>query len=165
MRGILSLSALCAISLLSDPQMALAQDKPVEVVEAAPDFDAQTSWEEFEGLLRGAYAYIDRADIDVDAQLERSEELAVAAGDADTFRLIIHQTALTFMDPHLIVGPFTDDDYAIVMSAADMDLGFEGERAIVRDVRRASPAFEAGIRPGDVVIAIDGDGLVPGLCH
>ncbi len=156
MKRILSLSALCAASLLTASQVALAQDSSVEAADEAPGFDAQTAWDEFEGLLRRAYAYIDRDDIDVDAQLERSKVLAVEAGDADTFRRIIHQTALTFMDPHLIVGPFTDDDYAIIMTAADMDMGFEGSRAIVRDVRRASPAFEAGIRPGDEVIAIDG---------
>ncbi len=153
----LALPALLVVSLLLTPQSALAQDVPTEATEEASAFDAQTSWDEFEGLLRRGYAYIDRDDIDVDAQLERSKAIAVAATDADAFRRIIHQTALTFMDPHLIVGPFTDDDYAIIMSAADMDVGFDGDRAIVRDVRRGSPAFDAGIRPGDEVVAIDGN--------
>lgn len=138
------------------PGLAHAQESTTQAAEQTAPFDAKAAWTEFETLLRGAYAYIERNDIDVDAQLDRSRALAEQAGNAGDFRRVIHQTALTFMDPHLIVGPFTDDDYAIIMTTADMDVAFVDGRAVVRDVRRASPAFDAGIRSGDELLAIDG---------
>lgn len=145
-----------ALVFLALPVLAVAQDQPVAEAQPSAQFDPVAAWAEFETLLRQTYAYVDRDDIDVDAQLKRSQQLALQASDAGQFRRIIHQTALTFTDPHLIVGPLTDDDYAIIMTAADLDVAFVEGVAIVRDVRRASPAFEAGIRPGDLLVSIDG---------
>lgn len=124
--------------------------------EASKPFDAALAWAEFEQLLRDKYAYIERSDIDVDAQLAFSRRLAEYAGDRAAFRRISHRTALTFMDPHLLVGPFAEDDYAIVMTAADLDARFTHGRAVIADVRRGTPAFEAGVRTGDVLLEIDG---------
>jgi len=147
---------LAALAVLTLPVLGQAQNPVAGELQQSASFDGRAAWAEFEMLLREAYAYIDRDDIDVDAQLQRSRALAANAPNAQQFRRIIHQTALTFMDPHLIVGPFTDDDYAIIMTAADMDVAFVDGWAIVRDVRRGSPAFEAGIRPGDRLVLIDG---------
>ena len=135
-------------------QPVLAQDRAKESSEA--EFDAEAGWSEFEQLLRGKYAYIDREDMDVDAQLARSRAMALEAKDRSELRRILHQTALTFSDPHLIVGPFEDDDYNIVMTSSDLAMQVADGRALVADVRRDSAAFEAGLRPGDEVIAVDG---------
>lgn len=146
------LSAACLAMASAHP--VLAQDSAT--AEVAP-FDAAAAWAEFEELLRTRYAYVERDDIDVEAQLVRSREVASKAKSDAEFRRIIHQTALTFIDPHLIVGPFLPDDYAIIMTAADLDARFDGERLIVADVRARSPAFEAGIRTGDELLAVDGE--------
>ncbi|MGB7418593.1 MAG: PDZ domain-containing protein [Erythrobacter sp.] len=138
---------------LGDAASVAARDRESQTVEV---FDAASAWEEFETVLRGKYAYFERDDIDVEAQLDRSRALAIDAEDKAEFRRIIHQTALTFMDPHLIAGPFVDDDYAIIMTAADLSARFVDDVARVEDVRRGSPAFEAGLRPGDRIISIDG---------
>lgn len=135
---------------------AKAQDVSAEAAQPEASFDALAAWDEFEQLLRGKYAYIERDDIDVEAQLDRSRALAAKAADKAALRRIMHRTALTFMDPHLIVGPFDDNDYAIVMTAADLDARFADGKAMIVDVRRGSPAFEAGLRPGDEVLSIDG---------
>ena len=143
-----------SLAILGVP--AVAQEAPTDIAQSEASFDAATAWDEFEQLLRGKYAYIERDDIDVEAQLRRSRALAANAPDKRSLRRIMHQTALTFMDPHLIVGPFEDDDFAIVMTAADLDARFEDGKAIVADVRRGSPAFDAGLRPGDEIVAIGG---------
>lgn len=144
--------AACLAITLAVP--AIADDSPAAINDP---FDAALAWDEFEQLLREKYAYIEREDLDVDAQLARSRAVSSNAKSNAEFRRIIHQTALTFMDPHLIVGPFTPDDYAIIMTAADLDARFDGDRLVIADVRAGSPAFEAGIRTGDVVLSIDGE--------
>ncbi|MEM9085530.1 MAG: PDZ domain-containing protein [Pseudomonadota bacterium] len=143
---------LAAALLLVSPVPAAVASQPEKA--SAGQWDAGAAWDEFEGLLRGAYAYIERDDIDVEAQLERSKTLAKETPDKAAFRRIIHQTALTFMDPHLIVGPFDQSDYSIVMTAADMSARFVDGEAVIEDVRRGSPAFEAGLRPGDMILEI-----------
>lgn len=149
-------AALGAIALCSASIGAALQAQQPQQAEAEKTFDAAVAWEEFETLLRGKYAYIERDDLDVDAQLALSKDIALRSENSGQFRKVIHQTALTFMDPHLIVGPFSDDDYAIVMTAADMDLAFSEGQAKIVDVRRSSPAFDAGLRPGDTVLSIGG---------
>ncbi len=151
-------SAFCvaALAIVMPSSAAHAQEAAPQSAEQAEPFDAVTAWSEFDMLLRGAYAYFDRDDIDVEAQLERSKAVAEQAQSTEEFRLIVHQTALTFMDSHLIAGPFTSEDYSIVMSSADLDVAFMDGRAVVLDVRSASPAFDADIRSGDVLVSIDG---------
>ncbi|MBO6525882.1 MAG: hypothetical protein JJ970_05340 [Erythrobacter sp.] len=150
--GVMAAVVSCAV-----PVLVNAQDAQTAQSEEAEAFDAAAAWDEFEQLLRAKYAYIERDDIDVEAQFARSRALVPGLEDEDDLRRLLHRTALTFMDPHLIVGPFADDDYAIVMTAADVDMRFRNGKAMVIDVRRGSPAFEAGIRPGDELIEIDGE--------
>ena len=144
------------LASLGAPIPAAAQHAATESTPSAEAFDAVAAWDEFEQLLRGEYAYIERDDIDVEEQLKRSRALAAKAPDKAALRRIMHRSALTFMDPHLIVGPFDDDDYAIVMTAADLDARFKDGKAVIVDVRRGSPAFDAGLRPGDEVLFVDG---------
>ncbi len=146
-----------AVPGLAIPSVAHAQQDPQGGTSAeAEPFDAAAAWDEFEELLRTRYAYIERDDVDVDAQLVRSKALAAQVADEAEFRSLIHRTALTFMDPHLIVGPFTGEDYAIIMTAAEMDARLEGGVLRIADIRRDSPAFAAGIRTGDEILAVDG---------
>jgi len=147
---------LAAIGLVFAGATVAAAQNSLDAAANEDAFAPLEAWDEFEYLLREKYAYIDRDDFDVDAQLVRSRELAMKARNEAELRRILHRTALTFSDPHLIVGPFAADDYAIVMTAADIDARFDGARAVITDIRRGSPAFEAGLRPGDALIEIDG---------
>lgn len=124
--------------------------------EDAETFDAGQAWQEFEDQFHLFYAYAQRSDIDVDAQLTRSKALALQAGDRDEFRKILHQTALTFSDPHFIVGPFDETDYSIIPTGSDIGTRYVGGRFYVADVRAGSAADEAGIRTGWQIVSADG---------
>lgn len=123
-------------------------------------FDAVKSWEQFEGLIRLFYAYLERDDFDVDAQLARSKQLAVQAKTDADFRRILHQTAYMFTDPHFIVGPFGDDDYNIIPTSSDLKVNWQGGKLMVVDVRAGSDAALNNIQPDWVLTHIDGDEVV-----
>lgn len=133
-----------------------AEQTPSSQSKSAEIFDAGQAWQEFEDQFRLFYAYAQRSDIDVDAQLARSKALALQAGDRDEFRKILHQTALTFSDPHFIVGPFDETDYSIVPTGSDIASQYLGGRFYVADVRAGSAADEAGIRTGWQIVSADG---------
>ncbi len=133
-------------------QAAKAQ-KPEIVAEA---FDAAAAWQEFEDTLRLFYAYIDRDDMDVEDQLQRSKVAALATTDRQKFRKVLHQTALTFSDPHFLVGPLDAEDYSIIPSGSDIKTVLRDGRFYVLDIRAGSAADDAGIRPGWEIVQIDG---------
>ena len=122
-----------------------------------PSFDTAEAWGEFESLLRSHYAYFDRLSEDsANRQLTRSREIALLAEKPDELRRIMHQTALTFMDPHLIVGPFDNQDFSIIYTSADLRAAYAEGRYEIVEVRRDSHAAGAGVRPGWRVLSVDG---------
>ncbi|MEH6661788.1 MAG: hypothetical protein V7679_09090 [Parasphingorhabdus sp.] len=155
MKALAKAMALSLILFMVAPAYAAEQTSsaPSESTEV---FDAGQAWQEFEDQFRLFYAYAQRSDIDVEAQLARSKTLAVQAPDRDIFRKILHQTALTFSDPHFIVGPFDETDYSIIPTGSDIATRYLGGRFYVADVRAGSAADEAGIRPGWRIVAADG---------
>ena len=128
----------------------LARDDP-------EPFEPNAAWEEFETIVRANYAYLDDApDAAWEAQFAQSREAASRAGSKAELRGILHRTALTFGDPHFIVGPFAPTDYNIVFTSSDLVIGHVGANFKVLDVRAGSSADTAGIRPGWRVLSVDG---------
>lgn len=144
-----------AASLGSASVQAAAPVRPDNEVEATA-FDAAAAWQEFEDTLRLFYAYIDRKDMDVEAQLKRSKTAALATTNRQTFRKILHQTALTFSDPHFLVGPLEATDYSIIPSGSDIKTVIRDDRLYVLDIRADSAADVAGVRPGWEIVEIEG---------
>lgn len=144
-----------AASLGSASVQAAALESPNNEVEATA-FDAAAAWQEFEDTLRLFYAYIDRKDMDVEAQLKRSKTAALATTNRQTFRKILHQTALTFSDPHFLVGPLDENDFSIIPSGSDIKTVIRDDHFYVLDIRAGSAADMAGIRPGWEIMEIDG---------
>ncbi|MEL6874867.1 MAG: hypothetical protein AAGM33_05260, partial [Pseudomonadota bacterium] len=135
-------------------QAAEAQKQDTETTAVA--FDSGAAWQEFEDTLRLFYAYIDREDMDVETQLQRSKAAALATSDRQKFRKVLHQTALTFSDPHFLVGPLDAEDYSIIPSGSDIKTVLRDGRFYVLDIRAGSAADDAGIRPGWEIVQIDG---------
>ncbi|ASK88541.1 S41 family peptidase [Sphingorhabdus sp. SMR4y] len=133
-----------------------AEQAPAPMTEKVSNFDAAQAWQEFEDHFRLFYAYAQRHDIDVEAQLARSRALALQADGPGEFRKILHQTALTFSDPHFIVGPFDQSDYSVIPTGSDIVSSYSDGRFHVADVRAGSAADKAGIRPGWQIVSADG---------
>ncbi|MFK8029801.1 MAG: S41 family peptidase [Gammaproteobacteria bacterium] len=127
-----------------------AEPRPIE-------FDAAAGWDEYENELRSNYAYLDRlGQSAANDQLSRSRRVALKTSNQNALRRVLHQTSLTFMDPHLIVGPFGNDDFNIVLTSADIDIAQKSGRFLVADVRAESAADVAGVRPGWELLSVDG---------
>lgn len=120
-------------------------------------FDPKRGWAEFERVLRSHYAYLERPGREeVEEQLARSRALAAEVENPSELRRLLHQTALTFADPHLIVGPFDEYDYSIIFTHADLRVEFSNGRFVVADVKAGSAAAATGIRPGWNVTEVEG---------
>ncbi|MEM6960052.1 MAG: hypothetical protein AAF645_30520 [Myxococcota bacterium] len=134
--------------------VACGSPRPPTVCEPSPPahevaaFDAAALWSEFEETLRVGYAYLERADFDVDAQIAHARERALAAPDFETFRRGLHRFAMAFSDPHFYVGPLEDGDPNVWPTSGDLFVALDDEGFFVSDVRRDSPADGAGVRPG-----------------
>ena len=122
----------------------------------APTFDADAAFLEFERELRAWYAYLDRADFDVDALLARAGAAARQTRDAEAFRAVLLQATYAFTDPHLLVGPPRPVDFNVGPTSADLAIAMDAEGARVVDVRANSSADHAGVRPGWRLVAVGG---------
>lgn len=144
--------------------LTLAAPVSAQVVGTSPaPFDAAPAWSSFEKLLREQYGYFDRPGIDGDAILSAFAGRAKAARSdkefIDTLQLVSHN----FADPHLIVGPFDREDWAVIPTSSDLFGVYDGKSFRVEDVRADSDALAKGVRPGMVVLRVDGQSPVAAI--
>lgn len=155
----------CAAGLLGwcaaceAPPPPAAKVEPTAKVEPVPVFEAAAGFAEFERTLRESYAYLDRADLDVDALLARARAEAGRAGSAAELRRVLHRATFAFADPHLLVGPLDDADPNVGPTSADLALTLKEDRLVVADVRAGSAADLAGVRPGWALRRVDGEAI------
>lgn len=121
--------------------------------------EPHVAWDAFEELLRTSYAYVDRSDFDVDAQLAHSRKAITSARSSGEVRGILLRTTYAFTDPHLLVGPLSDDAPNVIYTSSDMVVRREGADYRVTQVRNDSPAQRSGIRPGWVLAEVQGMNL------
>lgn len=120
-------------------------------------FDPAVAWDEFESTLREAYAYLDRADFDVDAHLRRARAAALLTHDAPSLQKVLSAATLAFTDPHLLVGPLDDGAPNVWPTSGDLAVAASAAGYVVADVRAKSPADNLRVRPDFTVLAIDGE--------
>lgn len=124
--------------------------------ESENKFVAEAAWDEFKSTFDLFYAYRDNMDFDVDVAMNATRARAHAAKDAESFRRALSEFSYLFADPHIIIGPLASTDYNVVPTSADLRIGFENGRYQVIDVRAGAASDKAGIRPGDVLEAVEG---------
>ena len=119
-------------------------------------FDAAAAWDEFEVLFRSVYAYLDRGDFDVEAQVAHAKALALETTEREAFRRVLHRFTFAFTDTHLVAGPLADEDPNLFPTSSDLIVRRLGDTFVVQDVRAGSAADAAGVRPGWTLIEVDG---------
>lgn len=144
-----------ALGCGAGPASAPPAPAPAPETPPTPAFDPAAAWQEFEAEFRLRYAYVERDDFDVDAQLARSKALAEAAPDVDAFRHILQRTGFAFTDPHITIGPLAEDDPNVIFSSSDLWVSVVDGAVRVIDVRADAAADSAGVRPGWTVVRID----------
>lgn len=152
------MSACQNVETKADVDIALNQD---ETLVAAPAFDAAALWTNVRTDFDLFYAYRDLRGFDGDAYLDKVGALVSTAPDRETFRRHLNRATYAFTDPHLGFGPFTADDFNIIPSASDLQVGYEAGRYAILDVRAGSAAATAGLRPGWEVMAVNDGGIDP----
>jgi carboxyl-terminal processing protease len=109
-----------------------------------------------EGWINQNYAYLDRFP---DGAMPLSDTLrleAEAVRDQPSLLRYTERALFTLADHHVITGSSFSDSWAIVPSYADIWVEAISSDYVITDVRSASPAFDAGLRSGDTVIAVGG---------
>ncbi|GLQ20696.1 S41 family peptidase [Algimonas porphyrae] len=136
-----------ALSLGASPLRA-APDDPASVEDETAAFDASALWDEVRADFDLFYAYRDRRGFDADAYLNRVGAYVTAADKQAEFRRRLNRATYAFTDPHLGFGPSDDQDFNVIPTASDLQIGYEAGRYVVLDVRAGSAAMAAGVRPG-----------------
>lgn len=81
---------------------------------------------------------------------------AKTVADARAFTRFAEDSLMLLADHHAITGRALGDSWALVPSYADLWIERDGQRHVVTDVRTGSPAWEAGLRAGQVLVEVDG---------
>lgn len=116
------------------------------------DHDFATAWQE----VASTYAYFDvKATRWSDIPLLYRADLAKVRSRND-FIGLLERVLDELYDPHAQLTVNTAASPRLVPSGADLWAEWRDEQAVITDVRAASDAERAAIRPGSIVVAIDG---------
>src|SRR5687768_1041822 len=118
----------------------------------APDYAADAR--SIERLVNEDYAYLERFE---GGRMPMSDKLRAEAEQVDTRDELVRyaERALAALaDHHAITGSSLADSWALVPSYSDLWIEPRGDRFAITAVREGSPAEQAGVRPGDRLIAV-----------
>lgn len=116
--------------------------------------------EDFDTFCRfvaAEYAYFDVKATDWTRACAHYAPQAAAAADRNAFVLTLERALGELYDHHAHLGTNTDRSSRLVPSQTDVVATWRDGRAYVIAVRAGSGAERAGLRPGNEVVAIDGE--------
>lgn len=114
-------------------------------------------------LIEDQFAYRDQFEgglIPVRAELESQIPFLNSRNDLIAFS---QRAFHSLQDHHSITGSGLQDAYGLVPSFADLWIEKVGDRFLIEDVRKGSPALKAGVRPGCELNAIDGQSIADSI--
>ena len=137
-----------SVALLS--LLLLAADKPVAPADYAADARSLA------GIVNANYAYLERLP---GRRFSLSPKLTAEAEQVADGRSLVRfsERALALLaDHHAITGNSRSDSWALFPSYGDLWIERRDAQFMITAVRDASPSASAGVRPGDHLLAIDG---------
>lgn len=148
MRSFLTFSLLLVLSCV-----ALPARSQTSAAEPGPEAFLQDALS-IEGLVNAQYAYLDRfpgQTMPMSPVLRREAE---AVTDRRSLLRYAERAVAALADHHAITGSSFGDSWALIPSYSDLWIKPEGDLWRITAVREGSPAAEAGVRPGDSLVAV-----------
>lgn len=121
-----------------------------------PPADYAADARSVEALVNSKYAYLDRFP---GGRMPMTAKLRAEADAVANPRQLVRysERALALLtDHHAITGSSMKDSWAVFPSYGDLWVERRGPAYVIEQVRELSPAEQAGIRPGDRLLAVDG---------
>lgn len=109
-----------------------------------------------EPLINRTYAYLDRFGSVIAPISEKMRMEAEQVGDRPSLLRYAERVLLTLSDHHAITGSSLANSWAVVPSYADLWVIENDGVYTVDAVRSGSPAQEAGIKPGNQIVSVNG---------
>ncbi|WP_172449488.1 S41 family peptidase [Bowmanella denitrificans] len=118
-------------------------------------FNAKDAWQVLESVLKQQYAYIDRPDFNAQKVFNEFQIRASEASTRQEFADISQMFLRHFLDPHLNLGPYDENDFSVFPTGSDIRAIYKHNEFIIEDVKADGAADLANIRPGAEVVTID----------
>jgi len=132
--------------------LALAASAPPELPHESFEEDFRTAWREVGSM----YAYFDKKATRWDEVPRLYAADLARVGSKREFVALLERVIDELYDPHAQLTVNTPESPRLVPSGADIWAEWRGGEAVVTDVRAGSDAERARVRPGDVVLRLNG---------
>lgn len=139
-----------AAGLLALPRLASAQNRPLTAAQYRED--VTFFWQ----TVHDDYAYFDRKQTDWDLVGRRYLPQADTLRSRRALVRLLEQMLQELYDHHATLGTNRPDSPRLVPSGTDVYAGWDGPRAVLREVHPGSGAALAGARPGTEILAVGG---------
>lgn len=109
-----------------------------------------------EALINHQYAYLDRLP---NGRFELTGKLRAEANAVNTRRELVRfaeRSLMLLADHHAITGSSLSDSWAVFPSFGDLWIERRPSGFLIEQVRKGSLAEQAGVRPGDLLVAVNG---------
>lgn len=111
---------------------------------------------ELDQLITRHYAYLDKLPDERLPQSDLLDSEREAVRDSRMLLAYAEKRIASLADHHAITGSSFRDSWAVVPTYSDLWIVSRDDEFIVDAVREKSPAADAGVRTGDVILAIEG---------
>ena len=145
-----------ALAMASVRRLTILALSPLLGAAALPAADYVSDARSIETLVNANYAYLDRFP---GQRMPMTDALRAEAGKVSSEPELIRyaERALTLLaDHHAITGSSLKDSWAVFPSYGDLWVEPRDGKFVISAVREDSPAARAGIRAGDLLVAIGG---------
>lgn len=151
-----SVTVPCDIAQMKFSRFALLSAVGLSLCANSAEIDHAAAARQLDAVIAENYAYRDHLP---HRELPQSDVLAAeraAVHDDRTLLVYAERRIASLADHHAITGRSFRDSWAVVPTYADLWVVAQGDRFVVDAVRADSPAREAGVMAGDIIIAVEG---------